>query len=175
MEEARAFQTFMRELDYSIRTLAERLGKHRSYIEGRLALLRAPDDVQELVTRRPDTLDAARQIASVADPNERQALIAGVAAGELTSQAVRDRVNTRRSAGTPPALGQGRGQTVQEASPGPAAQRIAQEAALVAAVLNVWEQLLTEQPDQIAAVQDGLTAILLRAQALMDSMGQRVK
>ena len=175
LEEARAFQTFMRELDYSIRTLAERLGKHRSYIEGRLALLRAPDDVQELVTRRPDTLDAARQIASVADPNERQALIAGVAAGELTSQAVRDRVNTRRSAGTPPALGQGRGQTVQEASPSPAAQRIAQEAAMVAAVLDVWEQLLTEQPDQIAAVQDGLTAILLRAQALMDSMGQRVK
>jgi ParB family chromosome partitioning protein len=53
LEEARAFQTFISELDYSIRTLAERLGKHRSYVEGRLALLRAPADVQDLVLRRP--------------------------------------------------------------------------------------------------------------------------
>ena len=164
LEEARAFQTFMHELDYSIRTLAERLGKHRSYIEGRLALLRAPEDVQELVQHRPDTLDAARQIARVADPEERVALIAGVASGALTSQAVRERVSgQRRTEG-------------KHAAPGaPAPRRVQRDVAVVTAVFTVWEQLLDEQPEQIEAVQAGLTAILVRAQALMEQMERRVK
>jgi ParB family transcriptional regulator, chromosome partitioning protein len=170
LEEARAFQTFMHELDYSIRGLAERLGKHRSYIEGRLALLRAPDDVQELVVRRPDTIDAARQIASVADPAERQTLITGVATGELTSKAVRAHVSTRRKGRAAPTLGQ----ASEEQAPSPAALQVAQDAATVTAVLDTWEQLLAEQPEQLAAVQNGLNTILLRAQALMDTMGQQV-
>lgn len=164
LEEARAFQTFMRELDYSIRTLAERLGKHRSYIEGRLALLRAPEDVQELVQHRPDTLDAARQIARVADPEERVALIAGVASGALTSQAVRERVS-----------GQRRIEVAHGAPGAPAPRRVQRDVAVVTAVFTVWEQLLDEQPEQIEAVQAGLTAILVRAQALMEQMERRVK
>jgi ParB family transcriptional regulator, chromosome partitioning protein len=171
LEEARAFQTLMHELDYSIRSLAERLGKHRSYIEGRLALLRAPADVQELVVQQPDTLDAARQIASVADPAERQALIAGVATGELTSKAVRTHVRTRSSGSAAPTLGQ----AAEEQAPNLAAQQVAQDAAIVVAMLDTWEQLLIEQPEQLAAVQDGLNTILLRAQALLDTMGQNVK
>jgi ParB/RepB/Spo0J family partition protein len=171
LEEARAFQTLMHELDYSIRGLAERLGKHRSYIEGRLALLRAPADVQELVIQRPDTIDAARQIASVADPAERQALIAGVSTGDLTSKAVRTNISTRRSTRAAPTLGQ----SAEKQLPSPAAQRVAQDAAMVSAVFDAWEQLLTEQPEQLAAIQDGLNTILLRAQTLMDTMGQQVK
>ena len=164
LEEARAFQTFMHELDYSIRTLAERLGKHRSYIEGRLALLRAPEDVQELVQHRPDTLDAARQIARVADPEERVALIAGVASGALTSQTVRERVS-----------GQRRTEVAHGAPGAPAPRRVQRDVAVVTAVFTVWEQLLDEQPEQIEAVQAGLTAILVRAQALMEQMERRVK
>jgi ParB family transcriptional regulator, chromosome partitioning protein len=171
LEEARAFQSLMHELDYSIRGLAERLGKHRSYIEGRLALLRAPTDVQDLVVRRPDTLDAARQIASVDDPAERQTLIAGVATGELTSKAVRTNISTRRSESAASTLGQ----SSEEQAPSPVAQRIVQDATVVVAMLDTWEQLLAEQPEQLAAVQDGLNTILLRAQALLDTMGQQVK
>jgi ParB family transcriptional regulator, chromosome partitioning protein len=172
LEEARAFQTFMRELDYSIRTLAERLGKHRSYIEGRLALLRAPEDVQELVLRRPDTLDAARQIASVPDPEEREALIAGVASGELTSQGVRERVSQRRDRGSAVPPGQTQRNTRPERSPDTVARRVQQDVASVVSVLTAWEQLLVEQPDQLEAVQAGLTAILTRAQVLMAQMEQ---
>ena len=62
IEEANAFQHFIDQRGYSIRRLAERIGKDKSYLEGRLALLRAPDDVQTLVAQRPDTLDAARQL-----------------------------------------------------------------------------------------------------------------
>ena len=45
LEEARAFQTFIDERGYSIRGLAERIGKDKSYVEDRLKLLQAPDDV----------------------------------------------------------------------------------------------------------------------------------
>jgi ParB family chromosome partitioning protein len=168
LEEARAFQTFMSELDYSIRTLAERLGKHRSYIEGRLALLRAPEDVQQLVMRRPDTLDAARQIANVSDADEREALIAGVASGELTSQAVRERVSAQRGGDAPARPGRGRSHTRQERTTDPIELRVQHGVALISSVLGEWERLLVEQPEQLDTVQHGLTAILIRAQDLME-------
>jgi ParB family chromosome partitioning protein len=170
LEEARAFQTFMRELDYSIRTLAERLGKHRSYIEGRLALLRAPDDVQELVAQRPDTLDAARQIASVPDPQERERLIAGVASGELTSQAVREHVSQRRSGGDAPARPKAQPASLPKPSPDVVIRRVQQDVALVNSVFATWGQILEQQPEQIEAVQAGLTAILTRVQVLMEQL-----
>ncbi|MEI6180440.1 MAG: ParB/RepB/Spo0J family partition protein [Chloroflexales bacterium] len=169
LEEARAFQTFISKLDYSIRSLAERLGKHRSYIEGRLALLRAPEDVQELVLRRPDTLDAARQIARVPDPMERQALIEGVAKGALTSQTVRERVNARR---TPPVV-TGAGVETDQArphdrKPDSIAQRMQQDIVLVESVLTAWEALRTEQPGQFATLQDRLVGMMFRIQVLLD-------
>jgi ParB family chromosome partitioning protein len=170
LEEARAFQTFMRELDYSIRTLAERLGKHRSYIEGRLALLRAPEDVQELVMRRPDTLDAARQIASVPDHEEREDLIAGVASGALTSQTVRERVSARRSKAGAVAPSHVLGTAAQAPSPGQGTQQVQRDLALVTSVLATWEQMLAKQPEQIEAVQAGLTTILTRAQRLLEQL-----
>jgi ParB family chromosome partitioning protein len=175
LEEARAFQTFISELDYSIRTLAERLGKHRSYVEGRLALLRAPADVQDLVLRRPDTLDAARQIAGVPDLIERQMLIEGVAAGALTSQDVRKRVGARRSEERPHTLGDAAGTDRQASAFAPQTQRIQQGVATIEAVLVSWEQLVTEEPSQIAVVQDSLSTILIRAQALLEQLALRVK
>jgi len=175
LEEAQAFQTFMRELDYSIRTLAERLGKHRSYIEGRIALLRAPEDVQELVVQRPDTLDAARQIASIQDPADREALISGVASGALTSQAVRERVSIMREGpGSAPAK-RGRSTRSQPPEAPPAGHRVQQDVELVTSVLVAWQQLLAEQPEQLETVQEALTTVLTRAQTLMEQMERQVK
>jgi ParB family transcriptional regulator, chromosome partitioning protein len=178
LEEAHALQTFIRELDYSIRSLAERLGKHRSYVEGRLALLRAPEDVQELVMNRPDTLDAARQIASVADPQERAVLISGVASGELTSQTVRERVSEQRDRqkGKSARLRERDHTPLQAADPRTsAALQVSQDVTVITSVLAAWEHMITEQPEQIAAIQAGLTTILTRSQTLLDLMEQRVK
>jgi ParB family chromosome partitioning protein len=193
LEEARAFQTFINELNYSVRRLAERLGKHRSYVDGRLAILRAPEDVQDLVTRRPDTLDAARQIASVDDPTARQPLIEGVANGTLSSQDVREHVSRRRAmtaedqqipdapeppAPVPPVEGDAPVPTItvrQHPRPDPGEQRIQREMARITAVLDSWERLLIEQPEQAEAVQDGLNAILLRAQILLERLEKHVK
>jgi ParB family chromosome partitioning protein len=89
LEEAQAFQTFIDQRGYSIRRLAERIGKDKSYVEDRLKLLRVPDDVQSLIVQRPDALRMAREIAKLATPHERQPLIDAVTAGNLNTEDVR--------------------------------------------------------------------------------------
>lgn len=89
LEEARAFQTLIEQRDYTIRKLAERLGKDKGYIEGRLVLLRVPEDVQHMVEQRPDTIRAAREIAKLQTPEERQPLIEGVVDGTLSKEDIR--------------------------------------------------------------------------------------
>ena len=94
LEEAEAFQRIITERSYSIRRLAERLGKDKGYIENRLALLRVPEDVQELVSQRPDTIRVARILAQVPTAELRRPLIDGVASGDLTQQDVLARVRS---------------------------------------------------------------------------------
>ncbi len=89
LEEAQAFRTFMDQRGYTIVRLAERIGKDRSYVESRLALLRVPEDVQQMVAKRPDTIRTAREIAKLATPEERRSLISGVLAGDLSKEDVR--------------------------------------------------------------------------------------
>jgi ParB family transcriptional regulator, chromosome partitioning protein len=97
IEEANAFQHFIDQRGYSIRRLAERIGKDKSYLEGRLALLRSPEDVQALVVQRPDTLDAARQLSKL-PLDERQPIIAALTEGTITSREVRAFVRSVQSA-----------------------------------------------------------------------------
>ncbi len=89
LEEARAFTTLIDQRGYTHERLAERIGKDRSYVESRLALLRAPEDVQQMVVQRPDSLRAAREIAKVPDATARRPLIDGVISGGLSTGAVR--------------------------------------------------------------------------------------
>lgn len=89
LEEAQAFRAFMDQRGYTIVRLAERIGKDRSYVESRLALLRTPEDVQQMVAQRPDTIRAAREIAKLSTPEERRPLIESVLAGTLSKEDVR--------------------------------------------------------------------------------------
>ncbi len=89
LEEAQAFHTFIEQRGYTIRRLAERIGKDKSYVDDRLALLRTPDDVQELIRQRPDTLRIAREIAKLPSAEERRPLIEAVVAGTLNTEDVR--------------------------------------------------------------------------------------
>ena len=112
LEEAHALKALMDQQDYSQRELAERLGKSHGYVQHRLDLLRAPEDVQQLVAERPDSLRAARNIARLADPAHRQRLIAAVSDGALTSQEVVERVRAlthdpgEGAAALPPVIGE---------------------------------------------------------------------
>jgi ParB family chromosome partitioning protein len=89
LEEANAFHMLIEQRDYSVRRLAERIGKDKSYIEDRLALLRTPDDVQQMLVERPDALRIAREIAKLPTAAERRPLIEAVVEGTVNTQDVR--------------------------------------------------------------------------------------
>ncbi|MBF6615033.1 MAG: ParB/RepB/Spo0J family partition protein, partial [Chloroflexi bacterium] len=94
LEEARAFHILIEERGYSIRRLAERIGKDKGYVQDRIVLLRVPQDVQRMIEQRPDTLRIAREIGKLATAEERRPLIEGVIAGQVNTEDVRSIVRT---------------------------------------------------------------------------------
>lgn len=100
MEEARALHAFIEERGYSIRQLAERIGKKKGYVQNRLDLLRMPDDVQQMVEDYPETFTAASFIRNVPRAQDRQPLIDAVVRGELNKEEVREMVQQLTAAET---------------------------------------------------------------------------
>jgi ParB family chromosome partitioning protein len=89
LEEARAFRVAIDDGAYSIRVLATQIGKSKGYVQSRLDLLRAPDDVQQMVDQHPETFTAGLLIGQLPTPEMRQPLIESVIKGELDKEAVR--------------------------------------------------------------------------------------
>ncbi len=96
LEEAAMYDRMIHEHGYSIRKLAEKLGKDKGYLENRLRLANAPDEVRELVSLRKDTLSHAYELLKVDDPKKRRKLAGQVAAGELSLVKLRERIEGRR-------------------------------------------------------------------------------
>jgi len=86
LEEARAFKALQEEEGYSIRQMAEQLGKSKSYVGEKLKLLDMPKGVQEMVSARADTARSAREIAKVEDPEQQAKLIEQAKAGATTRE-----------------------------------------------------------------------------------------
>jgi ParB family chromosome partitioning protein len=121
LEEAQGLRQFMDQFGYSIRDMAERIGKSRGYIDNRLALLRVPDDVQQMVAARPDTLASAPIVAQVATAEERQPLIEGLTSGSLTAADVRSLVRgSQQAQSTQTTQGTSAGAATPRPSPGSA-------------------------------------------------------
>jgi ParB family chromosome partitioning protein len=97
LEEAAMYERMVHEHGYSIRKLADKLGKDKGYLENRLRLADAPDEVRELVSLRKDTLSHAYELMKVADPKKRRKLAAQVASGELSLVKLRQRIEGRRA------------------------------------------------------------------------------
>jgi ParB/RepB/Spo0J family partition protein len=97
LDEAAMYDRMVREHGYSIRKLADKLGKDKGYLENRLRLADAPDEVRELVSLRKDTLSHAYELLKVQDPKRRRRLAEQVARGELTLIKLRDKIEGRRS------------------------------------------------------------------------------
>ena len=95
LEEAEMFERMTTEHGYSLRKLATKLGKDKGYLENRLRLVHAPDDVRELVAVRSDTLSHAYELMKVDDPRKRRRLARQVAAGELSLVKLRRRIEGR--------------------------------------------------------------------------------
>jgi ParB family transcriptional regulator, chromosome partitioning protein len=101
LDEAAMFDRMVREHGYSIRKLADKLGKDKGYLENRLRLADAPPEIRELVSLRKDSLSHAYELMKVEDPKKRRRLAAQVARGELTLIKLRDKIEGRRSRPAP--------------------------------------------------------------------------
>jgi ParB/RepB/Spo0J family partition protein len=96
LDEAAMYDRMVTEHGYSIRKLADKLGKDKGYVENRLRLADAPDEVRALVSVRKDTLSHAYELMKVDDPKKRRRLAEQVARGELTLIKLRDKIEGRR-------------------------------------------------------------------------------
>jgi ParB family chromosome partitioning protein len=97
LDEAAMYDRMVREHGYSIRKLADKLGKDKGYLENRLRLADAPPEIRELVSLRKDTLSHAYELMKVEDPKKRRRLAERVARGELTLIKLRERIEGPRS------------------------------------------------------------------------------
>jgi len=96
LEEADIYRRMTAEHGYSVRKLAQKLGKDKGYIENRLRLSDAPAEIRDLVATRKDTLSHAYELLKVTDPRKRKRLADQVARGELTLARLRERIEGRR-------------------------------------------------------------------------------
>ncbi len=96
LDEALMYGRMTRDHGYSVRKLAQKLGKDKGYIENRLRLADAPSEVKQLVSLRKDTLSHAYELLKVDDPKKRRRLAEQVASGELSLVKLRDRIEGRR-------------------------------------------------------------------------------
>jgi hypothetical protein len=90
------YDRMVHEHGYSIRKLADKLGKDKGYLENRLRLADAPPEIRELVSLRKDSLSHAYELMKVEDPKKRRKLAEQVARGELTLIKLRDKIEGRR-------------------------------------------------------------------------------
>jgi ParB/RepB/Spo0J family partition protein len=96
LDEAAMYDRMIHEHGYSVRKLAQKLGKDKGYLENRLRLADAPPEVRELVSVRKDTLSHAYELLKVDDPKKRRKLADQVARGELSLVKLRERIEGRR-------------------------------------------------------------------------------
>jgi ParB family chromosome partitioning protein len=93
LDEATIYDKMIREHGYSIRKLAQKLGKDKGYLENRLRLADAPDEIKSLVSVRKDTLSHAYELLKVTDPKKRRQLADMVARGELSLIKLREKID----------------------------------------------------------------------------------
>src|SRR6188508_2830142 len=96
LDEAAMYDRMVHEHGYSIRKLADKLGKDKGYLENRLRLADAPQEIRDLVSVRKDTLSHAYELLKVTDEKKRRRLAARVASGELSLVKLRERIEGRR-------------------------------------------------------------------------------
>jgi len=95
LEEASMYDRMIKDHGYSVRRLAQKLGKDKGYLENRLRLADAPPEIRELVSVRKDTLSHAYELLKVDDPRRRRRLAAQVASGQLSLLKLKERIEGR--------------------------------------------------------------------------------
>ena len=95
LEEASIYDRMIKDHGYSVRKLAQKLGKDKGYLENRLRLADAPQEVRDLVSLRKDTLSHAYELMKIDDTKKRKRLAGQVARGELSLVKLREKIEGR--------------------------------------------------------------------------------
>ncbi len=164
LDEAAIFARMTSELGYSIRKLADKLGKDKGYIENRLRLVAAPADVRALVAERSDTISHAYELMKIDDPARRAELAAQIARGELSLARLKAAVrgeSEHPSLGAPAVAPVTAPAPVVAAAPAPAPTPAAApvQAQVFAPIIEATPLTSTPLPAPLPAASDaGLTA-----------------
>jgi len=171
LDEAAMYDRMIREHGYSIRKLAEKLGKDKGYLENRLRLADAPDEVRELVSVRKDTLSHAYELLKVHDPRKRRRLADQVARGELSLVKLREKIEGRATRPRVAADADGDGIAAEELNGSHDAAADAEEAWTGTRPLRqLTDDSLVAAKEQLAtAVEDFVD--VLRAPTVMEAIG----
>jgi len=94
LQEATSVGQMHQNLGWSVREIARRTGKPKSWVQDALALSSAPGDVKAMVSERPDSIRQARFIARLPAEKDRRFLEEKVLARELTTAQVVEMVQT---------------------------------------------------------------------------------
>ncbi|MDP9272688.1 MAG: ParB/RepB/Spo0J family partition protein [Chloroflexota bacterium] len=144
LEEA-AMYAKMTNLGYSVRQLAQKIGKDKGYVENRLRLADAPPEIRELVSVRRDTISHAYELMKIPDERKRRRLAKRVAAGLLSL--ARLRVITG-------------GGDEAETGASPAPRRRARTVAGAVAVARATDDALIDTKGKLASAVDDLVDLL---------------
>lgn len=157
LDEGAIFARMTSELGYSIRKLAERIGKDKGYVENRLRLMHAPADIRALVAERSDTISHAYELMKISDTARRAALAAQVQRGELSLARLKSLVREERSETTA---------DPEEFSPSPSSHGLPSARSVAAAAAAAREPAPTSSASlstQVAAIAAASDANLTSA------------
>jgi ParB/RepB/Spo0J family partition protein len=144
LEEA-AMYAKMTNLGYSVRQLAQKIGKDKGYVENRLRLADAPPEIRELVSVRRDTISHAYELMKIPDERKRRRLAKRVAAGLLSLARLR-------------VITSGGDEAESGASPTP--RRRARTVAGAVAVARATDDALIDTKGKLASAVDDLVDLL---------------
>jgi ParB/RepB/Spo0J family partition protein len=157
LEEAAMFRK-MTDLGYSVRQLAQKIGKDKGYVENRMRLSDAPPEIRELVSVRKDTISHAYELMKIGDERTRRRLAKKVAAGELTLVRLRAMTGGNGDSGPDAERPRRRGRTVAGEVAVAKAARATDEALMEnrARLSSAIEELvdLLRQPEVIEQIPD---------------------
>ncbi len=159
LDEALMYERMTTEHGYSLRKLAQKLGKDKGYIENRLRLADAPSEIKQLVSLRKDTLSHAYELLKVDDARKRRKLAEQVARGELSLVKLRERID-----GKP-----GKAAVETEPEPEPQPEPVAVEEApepVLADAPRTADGDLQSAKERLAEALDELSAALRTQDAL---------
>ncbi|MEI7743880.1 MAG: ParB/RepB/Spo0J family partition protein [Chloroflexota bacterium] len=162
LDEAAMYDRMIREHGYSIRKLAEKLGKDKGYLENRLRLADAPPEIRALVSLRKDTLSHAYELMKVTDPRKRKKLAEQVARNELSLVKLRERIDGRPA--RTPDDGDTEAETIIPVAPAPEPEPVADPAwsshTASSAGAEIKDDSLVQAKQQLnSAVEDLLDVI----------------